>query len=574
MSKLLYQLWVHLQKKRKIQFVCIIFLMLLCSLAEILSIGLIIPFLGALTDAKSPILEKIFIVAPWVSALASQYSPLLVFSMLFGIAGLIAGALRLFLLLVSAKFSFFTGSELSYAMYMRTLYQPYAVHISRNSSEAINNISNKANFVIYNVISPSLLFISSSIMLLIILSTLLMIESGLSLLAIVGFAISYLFLILFTKRAIKADGQIISRESSNIIKALQEGLGGIRDILLDGTQTVFCEIYGRADKVLRRAQCRSYIISSSPRILMESIGIVLLAGLAYKLGSGDGGISAAIPILGALAFGAQRSLPLLQQLYSSWTVIQGARPSLIDILSYLNQPVPLSDYEIEVFIEFKEGIEFKNVSFRYEGENSWALKDVNLKILKGQKIGIYGETGSGKSTLLDLILGLLEPTNGSISIDSVCRKSFQNYRGLFSHVPQTIFLADGTFAENIAFGVPVDKISMALLTDVVKKARLDTVVEGLQNSYSTGVGEGGVKLSGGQRQRVGIARALYKGAPIIIFDESTSALDVKTEKDVMDSIIGLDPDTTVIIVSHRIDTLKGCDQLFEVCNSGVHVRNQ
>lgn len=574
MNKLLYQLWGHLNKKRRIQFICIVFLMLLCSLAEILSIGLVIPFLGALTDAKSPTIEKIFIFAPWLSQLANHYSSLLVFSMLFGIAGVMAGALRLLLLLVSAKFSFSTGSELSYTMYMRTLYQPYAVHISRNSSEVINNISNKASFVIYNVISPALLFISSSMMLLIIFSTLLMIESGLSMLAIAGFAIAYLFLILFTKRAIKADGLIISRESSNIIKALQEGLGGIRDILMDGTQIIFCEIYGRADKTLRRAQCRSYVISSSPRILMESIGILLLAGLAYKLGAGDGGVSAAIPILGALAFGAQRSLPLLQQLYSSWTVIQGARTSLKDILSYMDQPIPLIDCETQVFNEFNQAIEFKDVSFRYEGENSWALQDVNLKILKGQKIGIYGETGSGKSTLLDLLLGLLEPTNGLISIDSECRKSFQDYRNLFSHVPQTIFLVDGTFTENIAFGVAADKVSMALLTDVVKKAKLDTVIEGLQNSYSAGVGERGVKLSGGQRQRVGIARALYKGAPIIIFDEATSALDVNTEKDVMDSIISLDPDITVIMVSHRIDTLKGCDQLFEVRDSRVYVRNE
>jgi ABC-type multidrug transport system fused ATPase/permease subunit len=573
-NKLLYNLWAHLQRKRKIQFICIIFLMLLCSLAEVLSIGLVIPFLGALTDAKSPIIEKIFIVAPWVKQLTNQYSPLLIFSILFGFAGLAAGILRLLLLSVSARFSFSLGSELSYSMYMRTLYQPYEVHISRNSSEVINNISNKASFVIYNVISPALLFISSGMMLVIIFSTLLIIESELSMLAISGFAIAYLILIFFTKKAVKTDGLIISSESSNIIKALQEGLGGIRDILLDRTQIIFCEIYGRADKALRRAQCRSYVISSSPRIVMESVGILVLASLAYTIGAGDGGISAAIPILGALAFGAQRCLPLLQQLYSSWTVIQGARASLKDILSYLEQPIPCSSYDADAIKKFNQCIEFKDVSFRYGDKNSWALQDVNFKINKGQKIGIYGETGSGKSTLLDLLLGLLKPNNGLILIDGNSRKSFQEYCNFFSHVPQAIFLIDGSFIENIAFGVSPDKVSMARLTDVVKKAKLDTVIEDLQNSYSAGVGERGVKLSGGQRQRVGIARALYKGAPIIIFDEATSALDVKTEKDVMDSIIGLDPDITVIIVSHRIDTLKGCDQLFEVRDSRVYVRNE
>jgi ATP-binding cassette subfamily B protein len=295
--------------------------------------------------------------------------------------------------------------------------------------------------------------------------------------------------------------------------------------------------------------------------------MVLIAFVAFLLSRRPEGISAAIPILGALAIGAQRLLPLLQQSYASWASLKSGQASLEDVLGLLAQGLPDHSHSpSSKALPFHYEIEFNNLRFQYGPDQPWALDGINLKISMGSRVGFIGTTGSGKSTLLDILMGLLYPTKGYLMIDgqSITSKNHRGWQAHIAHVPQFIYLADSTIAENIAFGIPVAEIDFDAVRFAAQRAQLSEVIESWDAKYNTYVGERGIRLSGGQRQRIGIARALYKNADVIILDEATSALDNETELAVMSAIEGIDKKITVIIVAHRLTTLKNCSQVVEM----------
>lgn len=546
--------------------------MQLASFAEILSIGAVLPFLGVLTAperifehaAAQPIIQ--------ILKLTSPEQLLLPITIIFGVAALITGAMRLVLFWASTRLSFATGADLSFNIYRRTLYQTYAVHCARNSSEVISGISSKANTVIYGIIFPLLTLISSSVMLIAILLALLSVEPVIAITAFGGFGFIYVSIVQLTRRQLTSDSQRISRESNQLIKSLQEGLGGIRDVLIDGNQSTFCQIYHSADLPLRRAQGNQMFIAQSPRYAVEALGMVLIAALAYLLTQQPDGIAKAIPILGSLAVGAQRLLPVLQQTYASWTSIRGNQSMLKDILALLDQPLPAyADQPETAPLPFTKSISFRQLGFRYSTQTPFILRQINLDIDKGSRVGFIGTTGSGKSTLLDIVMGLLEPVEGTLEIDgcAVVPKNQRAWQTHIAHVPQAIFLTDGTIAENIAFGVPRERIDNQRVKQAAQQAQIADSIQSWPKQYQTIVGERGIRLSGGQRQRIGIARALYKRADVIIFDEATSALDNETEQAVMDAIENLSPDLTLLIIAHRLTTLKNCTQIVELDGGGI-----
>jgi ABC-type multidrug transport system fused ATPase/permease subunit len=571
-ATLLRRLWHHISPRRRGQFMFLLVLMLLASFAEILSIGAVLPFLGVLTAP-----ERIFempVAQPIIQALklTEPKQLLLPLTIAFGAAALIAGAMRLLLLWTSTRLSFAVGADLSISIYRRTLYQSYAVHCARNSSEIINGISGKANGVIYSIIVPALTLISSSVMLIAILIAMLAVEPMIALAAFGGFGLIYAFIICLTRKQILVNSQSIARESSHVIKSLQEGLGGIRDVLIDGSQATYCHNYRNADLPLRRAQGNNLFISASPRYGMEALGMMLIAALAYSLAQQIDGIAKAIPILGALALGAQRLLPVLQQAYASWTQINGGQASLQDALELLDQPLPYyADQPSAQPLPFNHNISLRQLSFRYSPQTPYVLKQLNLTITKGSRVGFIGTTGSGKSTLLDIVMSLLQPTDGTLEIDGepVALTNNRAWQVHIAHVPQAIFLADSTIEENIAFGVPIDQIDPQRVRQAAQKAQIADSIESWPKQYQTFVGERGICLSGGQRQRIGIARAFYKQADVIIFDEATSALDSKTEDAVMQSIEGLSKDLTLLIIAHRLTTLKNCTQIVELGTGSI-----
>ncbi len=570
--QLLSRLWQHISTRRRGQFSLLLVLMIFASFAEILSIGAVLPFLAVLT-VPSRVFEHPA-AQPFIHILGLNTPDqlLLPLTISFGIAALLAGAMRLLLLWGSTRLSFATGADLSISIYRRTLYQPYAVHVARNSSEVINGISNKANGVIYSIIVPVLTLISSSIMLSAILIAMLAVDPVIALAAFGGFGVIYAIIIRLTRNRLLMDSQRIARDSTLVIKSLQEGLGGIRDVLIDGSQAAYCQIYRNADQPLRRAQGNNLFISQSPRYGMEALGMLLIAVLAYTLAKQSDGIAKAIPVLGALALGAQRLLPVLQQAYGSWSSIQSGQASLQDTLGLLEQPLPeYADQPANKPLSFQQNIRLKHLSFRYGSQTPWVLNNLDITIAKGSRIGFIGTTGSGKSTLLDIVMGLLQPTEGTLEIDGqvITMSNHRAWQAHIAHVPQAIFLADSTIEENIAFGVPKDQINHERIRQAARQAQIADIIEAWSEQYQTFVGERGIRLSGGQRQRIGIARALYKQADVIIFDEATSALDNETEMAVMQAIEGLNENLTILIIAHRLTTLRNCTQIIELADGGI-----
>ena len=571
-THLIGRLWRHISPRRRGQFGLLLVLMILASFTEILSIGAVLPFLGVLTvpgrvfehPAAQPFIQTMGLTEP--------EQLLLPLTIAFGLAAIMAGGMRLFLLWVRTRLSFATGADLGIGIYRRTLYQPYAVHIARNSSEVINGISTKANGVIYSIIVPALTLISASVMLSAILIALLFVDPIIALAAFGGFGLIYAFIILLTRNRLMIDSQRIARESTYVIKSLQEGLGGIRDVLIDGSQAAYCHIYRNADHPLRRAQGSSLFISQFPRYGMESLGMLLIAVLAYTLSQQSDGVAKAIPVLGAMALGAQRFLPVLQQAYAAWSTIQGGQASLQDTLELLDQPLPsYADQPAAKPLPFRQHINLNQLSFRYSPQTPWVLNNLSLTIVKGSRVGFIGKTGSGKSTLLDIVMGLLQPTEGALKIDGqpITTGNHRAWQAHIAHVPQAIFLADSTIEENIAFGIPKDQIDPERVRRSAQQAQIADSIETWPKQYQTFVGERGIRLSGGQRQRIGIARALYKQADVIIFDEATSALDNETEQAVMQAIEGLSEDLTILIIAHRITTLKNCTHIVELSNGEI-----
>ena len=570
--QLIQRLWHHINLRRRWQLSLLLVLMMLTSFAEIVSIGAVVPFIAVLTSPDQvfdhPSAQLVIQAFKWTEP--SQL--LLPLTIVFAVAVLIAGGMRLLLLWGNTRLSFATGADFSINIYRRTLYQPYSVHCARNSSEVISGISNKTNGVIYSVICQLLTLISSCFMLLTILFALIAVEPLISLVTFGGFGLIYILIILLTKKQLMLDGKRISRETTNVIKSLQEGLGGIRDVLIDGTQSTYCQNFSKADLKLRRAQGNNLFISSSPRFLMEALGMLFISLLAYSLANKPNGINEAIPILGALAYGAQRLLPMLQQAYSAWSNILGAQAILIDIIDLLNQKLPKNIDQLKMNkFPFKKNILLKQLGFRYRPHSPHVLKNFNLTIAKGSRVGFVGTTGSGKSTLFDIIMGLLHPTEGILEVDGKQITSVNNYawQANIAHVPQTIFLVDSSIEDNIAFGIPKDQIDIDRVQQAAKQAQIASTIESWPKKYQTLVGERGISLSGGQRQRIGIARALYKQANIIFFDEATSALDNETEDNVMQAIGSLSQDLTLLIIAHRVTTLKNCTQIVEISDGTI-----
>ena len=572
LPELLSELWRHIGSRRRRQFGFLSILMILTSFTEILGIGSILPFLAILTSPDRVFEHHAAQSTIQFFGITSAEQLLLPITIAFGLIALLAGVMRLLLLWASTRLSFAMGMDLSVNIYRRTLYQPYTVHVARNSSEVINGISGKTNTVINSVIVPTLTLISAGIMLVAILIALIIIDPVIALVAFGGFGAIYTLIIRLARKQLMVDSQCIASESTNVIKSLQEGLGGIRDVLIDGSQAAYCRIYNNADIHLRQAQGRSYFISASPRYAMEVLGMVLIAVLAYALAQQPSGINTAIPVLGALAFSAQRLLPILQQAYGSWSGLRGGQASLQDVLELLDQSLPeYADQPAAKPLPFQQQIDLKQLSFRYSPQTPWVLRGINLTIDKGGRIGIIGETGSGKSTLLDIVMGLLPPTEGTIEIDrqAVIPSNGRAWQAHIAHVPQAIFLTDSTIEENIAFGIPQNQIDHERVRNAAKQAQIADLIESWPKQYQTPVGERGVRLSGGQRQRIGIARALYKQADVIIFDEATSALDNETELAVMQAIEGLADDLTIIIIAHRLTTLKNCTYLVELSGGEI-----
>jgi len=554
-------------------------LTLLGGFSEAISLGLVVPFLAALASPEKVLSHPWFgFVTSWVQGAASlmgvgfkvsgltPHRFLLFFGGLFVVSALWAGGIRLLLLWTGLRLANAAGLDLAQEVYRRTLYQPLSVHAARNSSSTISSLTTKIPLVTLSL-SYFLNLFSSVVIALSLIVALLAISPTTTLAAGVALGFGYAMASWINAGKLAANSRVIAAEQDAVIKTLQEGLGGIRDILLDGTQKIYGEAYRKAEAALRRAHASTMFLSYSPRYFMESLGMVLFAALALVLCGRSEGLAGALPVLGALALGVQRLLPALQQAYVSWSSLVAYQEPTQEVVDLLEQPMPSWVEEAgNSPIKFEEEICFDSVRFRYNPESPMVLSDLSFSIPKGSRVGFVGKTGSGKSTCLDLFMGLLEPTQGKILIDGrpLNHGNLRAWQRTIAHVPQSIYLLDGTIAENVAFGVVPGAIDMVRVREAAREAQIAEFVESSPQGYQMLVGERGIRLSGGQRQRIGIARALYKQAQILVFDEATSALDHETELAVMKSIYKLNSRLTILIIAHRLSSLKGCEQIIDL----------
>tara|TARA_B100001287_G_scaffold62031_1_gene50115 strand:+ start:15953 stop:17671 length:1719 start_codon:yes stop_codon:yes gene_type:complete len=540
------------------------------SFFEMLSLGAVIPFLGVLADPQS-VFDSGYLAIP-ISYLGITESSQLVLpiTFLFILLTLLSAGFRLVALWMLTRISQQAGADLSIKIYRNTLFQDYAVHVARNSSEVINGIIVKTTTVTKGVITPTLNLISTLIMMIGIITVLLLVNIYVTLTAFLSFGLLYLLVMYLTRKNLSANSARIANKSDLMVKTLQEGLEGIREVLLNNNQLFYVKLYREADLIMRQATWRNEMIYSSPRFIMEASGIAIVALFAYFATLQFGGLNEFLPILGVFVLGAQKLLPAIQKAYASYSRIKGAAYSLEDVVDLLDQPLPTYADSLEHSVTpFNESIELKNISFRYSNQSSWVLKNLNFKIPKGSVVGIIGSTGCGKSTLLDLIMGLLQPTSGELTVDGmpISYENKKEWQANISCVPQDIYLSDGTIKENIAFGIPKEQINLSKVKIAAQKAQIEELIESWDDQFETMVGERGMRLSGGQRQRIGLARALYRESNVLILDEATSALDNATELAVMNSINSFNKNLTVIIIAHRLTTLKKCDMILELGNN-------
>ena len=564
--------------KRKIHLLFLFLLMVLASISEVLSIGSIVPFLAVLINPENVFNHKYSQIFIHLFHIKNAKELIFPVTLGFSLLVLFSAAIRLFVnwvqLLLSAKMAI----DFMIKTYEHTLYQPYVYHSSNNSSE-VQSVLVKAGELSNCLVSPLLNIFSSLLLLFFVSFALISINPLIVLASVSGFLFIYLIISVFTRNMLKRYSYKMSYQQGKIIKSVQEGIGGIRDVLLNGVQATYVKIYEKAVVSYRNSLVSLNILSMSPRFLVEAIGLIFIAFISYftisnRLG---GNLSNAIPLLGVMAMAAQRMLPILQTLYLSYTTIKGNQKSIDDAINVLSKTKTIKStvHNFSNRLLFKNKIILSDIGFKYSEISNWVFQNINMTIIKGERVGIIGGTASGKSTLLDLIMKLLEPTTGSITIDDVLitKNNAHEWQKNISHVPQTIFLSDSTIAENIAFGIEPHLIDYNKVQLVAENAHLLKDIKLMEKQFDTLVGERGARLSGGQRQRIGIARALYKDADVIIFDEATSALDNYTESEVMNSIENLNRDLTVIIVAHRLTTLKFCDRIFELINNELKIHN-
>ena len=552
-------------------------LVLVSGFFEIMGVASIMPFMGMMVDPRLALENR------WIAPLHQLFPlPPREFMMLLG--AVVLGVLFLSNL-VSAltawsilRFSFTAGRDLSKMMFAVYLNHPYLFFLRRNTSELAQNTLFEIGRLVNNILIPFLTVLSRAVIVLFILGLLLVVNPEIALLSGLVLGGAYGGIYLLVRRSLSRTGQEVSKENSRRFQVASETFSGIKDIKILGREEAFFNLFAIPVERYTYFQAKSQMISLLPRYAMETLAFGGIIVIVLALLSMGGNLATTLPLISLYALAGYRLMPSLQQIFANWSLIRFNLPAIDKVVSDIESlpgreateagprdtSIPSVPSPVSQPLPLRREICLSEVSFSYPGREEKVLDRVSLTIPANVSVGIVGSTGSGKTTTLDILLGLLEPSEGELRVDGipVTAKNRRQWQASLGYVPQQIMLIDDTVKNNIAFGIPEGEIEMDRVIRAARLAHLhDFILSELPKGYDTGIGERGVRLSGGQRQRIGIARALYHDPAVLVLDEATSAPDNMTESVIMEALATLSRQKTILMVAHRLTTVRDCDMI-------------
>ena len=557
-------------KRRRRQLYKSFIIILLASFAEIFTIYFIFPFINILLNGQTYNDNKIFKFIPGFSQIIGANS-FFYLGIILCLVIISSSLLRLFNLYINISLTQKISGDLNANYFEHLLYQDYSYHVENNSSKFVTDLNENIRAT-STAIDGLLQLISNAVIVISIIIGLFLVNFKVTIISLSIFGLIYIILNSISRNILFVNSKFAVKANALRLKFIKEGLGAIREIILDSNQSFFVKNFEKIDRQLRKIVVDNSFIVSSPRFILEGMSLVLLVSFSMVF-FGDAENKNFISYLAVFGIGAQRTLPLMQNIYRLVSNVRAKKYEVLEISNLLEQKIEKDKRNKKDF--YFKNISLKNLSFKYSTNEKNLIKNINLEINRGERIGFVGATGCGKTTLIDLIIGLLKPTNGNIFINGKDlhiksnRDLRQYWRNSISNVPQNIFISDASFSENIAFGLSKKEIDIDRVKNCAKMANLSKVIENNNSGYENNVGEAGAKLSGGQKQRLGIARALYKNSELLIFDEATSALDINTEINVVEALKKISREKTILIIAHRLSTLKYCDRIIEIRNGEI-----
>jgi ATP-binding cassette, subfamily B, bacterial PglK len=564
---LVFDIWSVLTSRQRRWVLGAQFLSIVMALTTVVGIASIAPFFSVL---GSPHLIAQSDVLAWLYHLGfpSRRSFTVALGLAFMGLVLLANLINVIGSFVMIRLALRIGTDLQSILFAEYLHRPYLFHARTNSAVLFNNVIHETARATNNILQSAFSLITNVVTALFIIVSVMLLNPAVAVVMIVALAGGYVLIYLVVRNRLLRAGEIESHFCIEQTKIVNESLGAIKEILVLRIQHFFRSSFERSTGSVARATARTQLIGQSPKYVMECIAVVGLVAVALLAGSEDG-IGPRLGQLTFLGFAAYRLLPTLQQAFMAIVKIRSSGAGFTAIVPDLRL-ARANQYRVDTPDSFwlrapRSEIRLKEVSFRYEPDRPLAVNGVSLLIPARTAVGFVGANGSGKTTLVDLIAGLLVPGIGRIEVDGIALDDANRaaWQSRIAYVPQNIFLLDTTIAQNVALSVPGREVDRERLLAAARLAQLDEFVGTLSGGYDHRVGERGVRLSGGQRQRIGIARALYTDAPVLILDEATNALDGLTERELMATIVRLRGRYTVILIAHRLSTVRACDVIFE-----------